>query len=324
MIVIVMPLLIVRGCSAPPEEVKKDDTLPIKKQQQEGIKIKVYMDSEKEVKTMYLEEYLKGVVAAEMPAEFGLEALKAQAVAARTYAVGRMQGLYKASDGSHDGADVCTSYAHCQAWISKQAAVKGWGIFNSYKYWKKIEKAVKETENQIVVYQGKIINPLFHSNSGGKTENSEDAWEGVAEPYLRSVVSSGEEDSKDYKSVTTITINDFCDKLKEKYPNFNINKKNIIDSIKVLEHTEGGRVKNIKVGNVTIKGTEFRTLFSLKSANFDIKEEGKDSLKITVIGYGHGVGLSQWGANYLAKTGGSYEEILKYYYKGVELQQIGN
>jgi stage II sporulation protein D len=328
-VVVVMPMLIVRGCGRIPEETVEPDT-PSKVQQQQGIKINVYDKTEDQVKTVLLEEYIKGVLAAEMPAEFGIEALKAQAVAARTYAVSRMmpdgkikmKGLYRAADEVHNDADVCTDFAHCQAWISKQTAVKGWGIFNSYRYWRKIEKAVKETNNMVMVYNGKIINPLFHSNSGGRTENIEDVWEGKPEPYLKSVPSSGEEETKDYKSEVVVSVNDFINTMKKEFPDFKASPKKISDSIKVIDYTAGGRVKDIRIGNETLKGTKVRTLFSLKSANFKIEAEGKNSLKITVIGYGHGVGMSQWGANYLAQTGGSFEEILKYYYKGVDVQEI--
>ncbi|MCX8129830.1 MAG: stage II sporulation protein D [Clostridia bacterium] len=319
-VVVILPFLIVRGCSIENKETEEKNFPEI---QQTGLKIKVYNSADDKVSEMPLEQYVKGVVAAEMPAEFGIEALKAQAVAARTYAVGRAKGLYKTEDKAHENADICTNSAHCQAWTDKKTAAKKWGILNTYRYWSKIERAVNETNGLILVYEDRIINPVFHANSGGKTENSEDVWEGKKEPYLRSVTSSGEVGAKDYRSELIITVDDFYDTLKKQYPELKVSKKNLPVNIKILGHTEGGRVRNLQIGNITVKGTSFRSLYGLKSANFEIEEKGKDTLKITVTGHGHGVGMSQWGADYLAKSGGNFEEILKYYYTGVELQKIG-
>ncbi len=317
LIMVILPLFIIKGCSfAKHDAAKKPSPL---KEQAEEVKIKVYVDSAKRTEEMPLEDYVKGVVAAEMPAEFGAEALKAQAVAARTYAVGRMKGICKSKEDVHPDAHVCTSFAHCQAWVSKAEASKKWGVINSFKYWSKIERAVKETEGVIITYDGKIINPVFHSNSGGRTENAEDVWEGASEPYLKSVVSSGEENSSYYKNTVIFKIEDFCEIIKNKYSGFEIEQKNILEHIKIIDYTEGNRVRNIQVGNISMKGTEFRALFSLKSANFKLENEGEDSISITTLGNGHGAGMSQWGANYLSVGGGSYEEILKYYYRGVEL-----
>lgn len=317
MIVIVLPFFIVRGCS-----FEEDKGVPETGQKPEGLKINVYVNSLDKVVEMPLEDYIKGVVAAEMPASFEMEALKAQAVASRTYAYGRLAKIYIPSNNLHEGADICTDPAHCQAWASKETAMKGWGIFNAGRYWKKIEKAVDETKDVILLYDGKVINPVFHSNSGGKTENAEDVWAGGSVPYLRSIVSNGEEDSSQYKHVTFLKIDEFCTILENQFPDIKLNKKDILKDIKIMDYTEGNRVKTIKIGNVELKGTEFRKIFSLKSANFKIEQEDKDTLKITTIGNGHGVGMSQWGANYLAKSGGTYEEILKYYYQGVELSVI--
>ncbi|RCX11233.1 stage II sporulation protein D [Anaerobacterium chartisolvens] len=321
LIMVVLPLFIIKGCSFAKQDVAPKKPLPLKRQAEE-IKIKVYVNSEKKTEEMPLEEYVKGVVAAEMPAEFGAEALKAQAVAARTYAVGRMKGIYKSKEDIHPDAHVCTDFAHCQAWVSKAEAFKKWGAINSFKYWSKIERAVKQTEGVIITYDGKIINPVFHSNSGGRTENAEDVWEGANEPYLKSVASSGEENSASYKNTVVFKIEDFYDTIKNKYSDFEIEKKDILQHIKIIDYTEGNRVRNIRVGNISMKGTEFRTLFSLKSANFKLENEGEDSISITTLGNGHGAGMSQWGANYLSVGGGSYEEILKYYYRGVDLAQL--
>ena len=320
-IIVALPLLIVKGCSSGPP-IEEEGTPPIKIQ--DGVKIKVFIKEQNKVKEMLLEEYVKGVVAAEMPAEFGLEALKAQAVAARTYAFARIKKLYLPESNLHSDADVCTDSTHCQAWTSKENAVKRWAFLSRSSYWNKIEEAVKQTEGIIITYNNKIINPVFHSNSGGKTENSEDVWDGKAEPYLRSVTSEGEEGNMDYKNVVLINADDFCNKLINEYSDIKLTSSNILDQIKILEYSAGGRIMNIKVGNLILKGTDIRRIFNLKSTNIKFEMKDKDTLLLTTYGNGHGVGMSQWGANYLAKNGGSCEEIIKHYYKGVELSNISN
>jgi stage II sporulation protein D len=308
--IILLPLLIVRGC------VWKNDKYRY------GSKIsqlKVYVTQDRKVETMNLEDYVKGVVAAEMPAEFELEALKAQAVAARTYAVARIKKVYSSNDNAHHGADICTDSTHCQAWVSK----KGWGHENGN--WDKIGKAVEQTAGIIIVYDGNIINPVFHSNSGGRTENAEDVWEGGSVPYLKSVVSIGEDACKEeYQSTVCIGIRDFCGKLKESYPEIKVSEKDMPDKIKVQEYSQGGRIRTVKIGNMTLKGTDVRRVFSLRSTNMKFEKGSDNTIKITTIGYGHGVGMSQWGANNLAKNGESYKEIIKYYYKGVKLAAISS
>lgn len=317
-VVILLPLLIVKGCNNTVKEAPEQDKKEIEE------KILVYDPINKKEWETELEEYLKGVVAAEMPADFDIEALKAQAIAARTFAYGRKIHLYEPKAGLHDDADICTDCAHCQAWISKDAAMRKWGIFNASRNWNKIVKAVSETKGLIITYDGKVINALFHANSGGKTENSEDVWDGIEVPYLRSVESYGEDMAKDFKTTVLLNNSDFIDKLKKEYPEIKLNIKNLTGSIKILDYTIGGRVKKLVAGDITMKGTDFRKLLGLRSANFKIEKADKDNIKITTLGYGHGVGLSQWGANYLAKRGGTYDEIIKYYYKGVEISSIND
>ncbi len=318
-IIVLLPLLIVRGCDS-----TKEEEIPAEKETEniESIKVKVYITPEDRIQEMDIEEYVKGVIAAEMPANFELEALKAQAVAARTYVYARMKKLYIPKDGKHTDADICTDHTHCQAWTSRQDAMKKWGVFKARSNWKKVEKAVAETEGIIIVHEGKIINPVFHSSSGGRTENSEDVWEGVEVSYLRSVPSAGEEDAPNYEYTITLDNEEFIEAIKKEYPDIKFEKENIIEEIQILDRTEGGNVKTIKIGNVEMKGTDLRRILSLRSADFKIEAHGNDMLKITTTGYGHGVGMSQWGANHLAKIGGNYEEIIKYYYRGVELSTI--
>lgn len=320
-IVVLLPMFIVKGFGRDKSGPRESELEWKVKVPEKEVKIKVYRTAEKKVEEMELEEYLKGVVAAEMPAEFELEALKAQAVAARTYAYSRYKKLYLPNDNVHNEADVCDD-VHCQVWMSQEAAMKSWGDA-AQKNWSKIETAVNETKNIIVTYEGTIINPLYHSNSGGRTENIEDVWATNEVPYLKSVFSSGEEKSAtEFKNTVNIKNKEFCDKLKKAYPELKINEKDVFKDIKILERSEGNRVKDIKVGNLTLKGVDIRNLFSLRSTNFTIEKATSDTLKITTVGYGHGVGMSQWGANFMAQSGGDYKEILKYYYKGVELKKL--
>jgi len=321
-VILVLPFIIVGGYNINNSEISVPNENSTRSQADSDIKIKVYINELNTIEEMDLEEYVKGVVAAEMPAEFEIEALKAQAIAARTYAYGRYKKIYIPDDALNKGADVCTDHSHCQAWISKSDAMNGWDSINAYKYWNKIENAVNSTKGVIILYNDEIIDPVFHSNSGGKTENAEDVWPGEIIPYLRSVESSGETDNDEYINTVNIEKKDFLSKIKAAYPDITINESSVLSDIKIIDYTEGGRVNNIKIGSVTLRGTEFREIFDLKSANFKIEYGGGEKIKITTYGNGHGVGMSQWGANYLAKNGGSYEEILKYYYKGVELGNI--
>jgi len=318
-VIILLPLIIVRGCGRPPETVEEKPIEQVVEKSEER-KITVYRKDTESIVEMDLEEYIKGVVAAEMPADFSLEALKAQAVAARTFAYGRMSGVYKSKQGVHDEASICTDSTHCQAWISEENAKKKWNKLFASRNWNKIEKAVNSTKGKIVIYDGKVANTLFHAASGGKTENAEEVWEGVSVPYLRSVISSGEEAAKGYITTISISPEDLLKKLQEKYEEREFDE-DVYKKIKILDYTTGGRVKTLKVGDITMKGTDFRTLLGLRSANFTIEVKDK-TLKITTKGYGHGVGMSQWGADSLAKRGGTYIEILKHYYQGVDIVSI--
>lgn len=319
LIIIILPLLIVRGCSV--HNIQEIEEEKITDQETETIRF--FDVKENKVKEADLEQYVRGVVAAEMPVNFELEALKAQAVAARTYFWGRYKGVYKSSDNRHPDACICTDPAHCQAWKSKEEAYKAWGSLSAKSNWEKLTSAIRETKGIIITYKNAIANPFFHSNSGGRTENIEDVWGGKGVPYLKSVVSKGEEEAKVYKKTISMKEKDFIEKLNEKYSDLEFDEGDFINNIEALSFTQGGRISTIKVGNKVLKGNDIRSIFSLNSTNFKI-EEKKDTIYITTIGYGHGVGMSQWGANYLAKEGMSFEEILKYYYQGVDISQLSD
>ena len=277
--------------------------------------IKLLHKETNEIEEIKLDEYLYGVVAAEMPATFEEEALKAQAVVARTYTI------YKIENGSkHEGADICDSASCCQAWISKEKRFERWNEADREGNWQKIVSAVESTKGKIITYEGAPINAFFHSNSGGNTETATNVWGGTNYPYLQPVATSGEDAYSQYNSEVTVTKEELINKIKEYHSNIEIDFANE-DAIKVLENTESGRVKTIKFGNIQISGTETRTIFGLKSAMFtvEIKDE---NIIFKVVGYGHGVGMSQTGADSMAKLGNKYEEIIKHYYSGVEIKNV--
>ena len=311
LIVILLPMIIVRSCGPDPVQELKDIKEPAR-----DYEITVYNHITEASEKVNLEEYIKCVVAAEMPADFDLEALKAQAVAARTFAYGRMSETYRSKQGVHDGVEICTDSTHCQAWVSREDAMKKWNVLFASRNWSKISKAVDETRGMIVVYQGKVANTLFHASSSGRTENAEDVWAGTSVPYLKSVESSGDEASRGYTATISISGEELIDKLSKVYTDLELD---VMDKIGIVDYTTGGRVKTLKIGNVILKGTEFRSILGLRSACFNIEFVEDDLLRITTTGHGHGVGMSQWGANSLAKTGGTYKEILRHYYTGVDI-----
>ncbi len=268
--------------------------------------IKVLFEEENIIKNMTLDEYIIGVVCAEMPASFEYEALKAQAVAARTYTVKKLQ-----NNPSHNDADICTSSLHCQAYIDKENVFEKW-VNDAKKNYNKIKDAVYETKGEIITYNGNVINAVFHASNGGKTENSKDVWQSDV-PYLKSVNSFGEEFARNYKSVVKISVDEFKNKLQ--LENCDINFDNLPHN-KTL--TDGGSIKEITIENKKFKGTEIRKLFNLKSANFDITQDD-NSVVFNVTGHGHGVGMSQYGANAMAKAGKKYKEILNNYYTNTEI-----
>lgn len=275
--------------------------------------VKVLHTKTGSVENLNLDEYLYGVVSAEMPASFEKEALKAQSIVARTYTIYKI--IHNA--GKHQEADICDDSGCCQAWISKEDRLNKWDEKERESNWNKIVSAVKETKGKIITYNGEPINAFFHSNSGGSTEAPINVWGGSGYPYLQTVQTSGEEAYTQYKSEVNMQKQELIDKIKSKYQDFSINFEEE-NAIQILEYTKGNRVKTIKIGNKNLSGVEVRSIFGLKSANFEVKIDG-DNIIFSVIGYGHGVGMSQTGADSLAKQGKNCEEIITHFYIGVEI-----
>lgn len=279
-------------------------------------KIKVYRKSIGKIEEMDLEEYVKGVVSAEMPANFDIEALKAQAVAARTFAVNKI--VNKCSE-SH-GADICDT-VHCQVYMDKQKRMDSWNSKQRNELYAKIVQAVNSTKGEVITYKGNIITyPQYFAISSGKTEDSQDVYKKDI-PYLKSVSSKGEEDSPKYKTEKTISYREFVNIIKNNFTNSGINTANLKNKTAIISRTKSGAVNVIKIGNSEISGIKFRKMFGLNSTNFNITFL-KSNIKISCTGYGHNTGMSQWGANVMAKKGVKYKKILEHYYVGTKLEKI--
>jgi len=262
--------------------------------------IKVKQVSKNEIIELNLEDYLIGVVAGEMPISFEEEALKAQAVVARTYALRRVN-----NNNEYDVVDTTKN----QVYLDDERLQAAWGI-NYEKNMAKVKKAVEETSHECIFYNDKLIDALFFSTSVGMTENSEEIFSNKL-PYLRSVSSTWDENV--YQGKYTFKLEKFYELLKIPYnKNLNIEKTSV---------TSTGRVKEIKINGVLFTGQKVQQLLSLRSNYFTISKNG-DNIIIETKGYGHGVGMSQYGANGMAKEGYSYREIIDHYYQDVELKKI--
>ena len=298
------------------EEITNNSENKEKYQYNKYGKIKLLHSKTGEIEEVELDTYLCNVVSAEMPADFHIEALKAQAIVARTYTV------YKINNKKHPNADICDDSNCCQAWIDKDKRLERWEEGKREENWSKIETAVNSTNGKIITYNNQPINAFFHSNSGGITELPVNVWGGGSDlPYLQIVETSGEEDTyNQFNSEVSLTNDELLNKLKEKYSDVKINFEDN-EEIKILEYTDSKRVKTVKLGNINISGTEARSILGLRSTNFEIIKE-KDRVIFKVKGYGHGVGMSQTGADSMAKQGKNYEEIIKHFYAGIEIKSI--
>lgn len=269
---------------------------------------KIKLLSDDTVRSIDLEEYVVGVVLAEMPLDFEMDALKAQAVVARTFACKRQK------NPKHQNADVCNNSSCCQAYMAPEEYIKSGGTADSLK---RALDAAQNTTGQVVVYENELIEATYFSCSGGQTESAAAVW-GADVPYLQSVSSPGEEHSARFTESVTMSW--------ERFSNCIDYKDGYTKHISVISYTDGGGVDKVEIGNQFYSGTELRGLLNLRSTVFEISVEDQ-TVRINTKGFGHRVGMSQYGADAMAVQGADYIAILKHYYKGVDvadLNEYGN
>lgn len=269
-----------------------------------------------------LREYVIGAVLAEMPASYHEEALKAQAVAARTYAVRQQEKQRLSPDPELMGADISNDSTKYQAYFTPEQAKAFYG--SGYEsYLEKVSAAVDSTGCDVLVYGGEPIVAAFHSTSGGKTESAEVVWGSPVE-YLVPVDSSGDEKSPSYLDEKVFTEAELKARLETSEEGAELDG-DPESWLKIEERSESGTVTKIKAGNTELSGADFRQIFSLRSANFTVEYSAKGgTFSITTKGSGHGVGMSQYGANDMANGGSGYREILLHYYDGAEIADMNN
>ncbi|ASK64323.1 stage II sporulation protein D [Virgibacillus phasianinus] len=310
MIILIMPSLIVAPYIHPNDQETITDNFEQKAPKlnvgDSPFSVAVMRASSDEVENIPLEKYVSGVVASEMPAKFELEALKAQALAARTYIVNHMLLKPEKVDSA------VTDTVQDQVYKDEQELRRIWGADYDWKM-NKIMKAVEATQGEILTYKDKPIDASFFSTGNGYTENSEDYWENKI-PYLRSVPSPWDKNSPKFLDQETIPVKEVEEKLAIDIPdNKSLNLK--------ISRTDGKRVDQLKIAGKTFSGRDVREELGLRSSDFTI-EKKNDHLIFTTKGYGHGVGMSQYGANGMAKEGKSYKDILTHYYQGVEISKV--
>lgn len=279
--------------------------------------VKLYRSKTKKVEEIGLEEYLCGVVAAEMQANYESEALKAQAVAACTYTLYRYEYIKdnENADNGHKGAYVCDDCTHCKGYLSADDARKRWGKEWYDSYYDNIVFAVKQVCGQVITYNGKVINAVFHAISSGTTESAENVW-GSEIPYLKSVDSATDTTAAGYETSVTYSEKEVKEILKKLSVDVGDDPGKWFGS---PELDSAGSVDSVKIGDKNIDGTTLREAFSLRSTAFAITYRESEFV-FTVHGYGHQVGMSQYGANQLALNGKNYTEILQHYYSDVKIQ----
>ena len=301
-----------------------DRLFPVRMEEKAEPAVRLYVHGTGEIVRLPLEDYVTGVVAAEMPAEFPAEALKAQAVAARTYILKRLKagGI---ANSRHPGADVCDDHRHGQAWISPEEMKNRWGTLNYYRYYYKIRQAVDDTRGQVITYEGQLIDPIYHASCGGKgTENAGEVWK-VDVPYLKGVPCPYCADPQPER-VAVVSLEQAGRVLKTDLgaipASGNGRKDSPAPVMRVLEYTSAGRPKTVQLGDKTYAAAVVRDLLDLRSADFALKVNG-GRLEVTTRGYGHAVGMCQYGAKGLAQHGYDFKQILKHYYTGVEITRLG-
>lgn len=299
------------------EETTTEDAVDV----DDSMSVRVYLHSDKKYETMTLEEYVIGVILAEMPTYFELEAFKAQAVASRTYTVYKMltDTNYHSSYHGSTGADICTNSGHCQAYTSYAKLKSKWGKETADKAYNLAKQAVEETAGLVMTYNGEVIFSPYHACSYKYTESGKNAWGLKNTPYL-TAVSSPEQELDIVYATTKVSLSKFKKKISSESSKADFSAKPE-EWVKNMTYNESGRVKTVVVCGVEMTGREFQSLFGLRASNFKISYDSEsETFTVKSYGWGHGVGMSQYGANEMAKDGTKYDKILTHYYSGVKIE----
>lgn len=302
-LLLLMICLLLGGCRTG-ESVSSTEPLP-EMQESTDSAYTLLVKTPEGIVELSLTAYLQGVLLAEMPADFPAEALKAQAVAARTFA------LRKADAAKHPDAHVCSESSCCQGWLPPEHCDEATR--------QKLSAAVSATDGLVLTYEGSLIDATFFSCSGGRTEQAAAVW-GTDIPYLQAVDSPGEEDAPVYEELQCFTAAEFQSRFLQSYPQAELSS-DPETWITELRYTAGGGIDRLCIGGIELRGTELRRIFGLRSTRLQISVS-EDTVRFRSYGYGHRVGLSQYGARAMAEAGKSYREILLYYYQGTELRKL--
>ncbi len=278
----------------------------------------IYYEVNASKEKLSFDQYLIGVIAANMSAGYHIEALKAQAVIARTYALYNIALLTKEDPGK----DSFTTSELGLSYISLDKLKEFWGDENYNTYFAKLENAVNGTKDEVILYEEDLILPVFFDTGSGYTRNAEEAW-GIFIPYLVSVSSKQDVTSTNYLSIDEFEVNELIDLLEKYFPNLALNEDTFFQEVKVASRDSAGYVTQINLGSLTVSGEEFAKVLGLASNHFYI-EEYEGQARIICNGCGHGIGLSQYGANAMAEEDTSYTDILKYYYSGTKITDLSD
>lgn len=301
-------ILMLSSCAAP-----TDSSLD------SGLTLRVYFADAEEIRLLPLEDYVFGALAAEMPANYAPEALKCQAIAARTRAVAQSRAFGGNGCVRHPDCDICTDSACCQAYQTDAQLQARWG--SEYAVLRaRIDRAVRATDGLLLTSGGLPIEVLYHACSGGKTEDAAAVF-ASAKPYLVSVDSPGEEGYAGFRADTSFSCEEAADLLLRAFPGCGVTADTLPSAIRLQSTTASGRVATLLVGSQTVRGADFRKALSLRSTYFTWEADG-DRIVFHTVGYGHGVGLSQAGAQAMAADGADFAEILAHYYPGTQLTRM--
>lgn len=311
LLIVLPPLFLVE------KSVPLDNSSPISPDG--GIEVTLHINSTGDSLNLPLEEYLVGVVAAEMPASFHSEALKAQAVVARTYAVDHLRVF--GGEGCLGGkADLCSDPQINQGWISEGEMKEKWGWLGYWRLKPKIERAVESTKGLIITYQGEPIEALYHAAAGSRTTAAQYVW-GNKVPYLQSVTSPYEDHSPYNAVEVSYTVEELADRLDLKAEALKREIERDGSLFSQGRRSPSGRILEVAIAGQTFEGSQLRRLLGLNSARFEWSMEA-DRIVLTTKGYGHGVGMSQYGADGFAQEGYDFREIIKHYYPGAHIKPI--